>query len=147
MRGAFILHTCTCMVWCHACFLLLQQPTAGYQQTSKSLPDTNQPTTVKYPPQTENTCDNSRMLRLYVPTVLWTSNDLICGYITGIHFCQWTKASCHTSCKICRNPSKFYEHYLIFYMPIIIYVIDYSQLTLATRVLVTVSNINYEFEK
>ena len=77
------------------------------------------------------------------------SNNLICGYITGIHFCLWTKASCHTSCKIWHNPSKFYEYYLVFYMPIIIYVTDYSQLTLATRALqvVTVSNINYEFEK
>ena len=55
-----------------------------------------------------------------MPTVLCTSNGLICGYIADIYFCLWIKEeSHHVSREVCCNPSEFYEHYFVYYIPII----------------------------
>ena len=41
-----------------------------------------------------------------MPTVLCMNNGLLCGYITDIYFCLWTKeASHHVSHDICHNPT------------------------------------------
>ena len=65
-----------------------QQPTTGYKQVSnyKSLPGVNLPTRVK---TTRNTIYvwQFKYANSTVSTVLCMSNDIICGYIIGVHFC------------------------------------------------------------
>ena len=56
-----------------------QQPTAGYSQTRKSLPDVSQQRRVNTTNVIQFKYANT------VPTVLCTSNGLICDYNTGIH--------------------------------------------------------------
>ena len=64
-----------------------------------------------------------------MPTVLCISNELIYGYVAGIHFCLLAKeVSRHTSPDIYHNPLEFYEYRLILlytknftiYMPLIL---------------------------
>ena len=51
------------------------------------------------------------------PTVLCMSSDLIFGYITGIHFCVWTKEMlCNALYVIYHNPSKVYEYHIVYYI-------------------------------
>ena len=53
-----------------------------------------------------------------VPIVPCVSNNLICGYITGVHFCP--QAVDKRSIMWCfHNPSEFYEYYFMYYMLII----------------------------
>ena len=63
-----------------------QQPTAGYKETSKSIPVTSPPTRVK---ATTNTCDNS--------TMLYAANFMI-TYVTGsaktVPNCARTEIKC-----------------------------------------------------
>ena len=90
-----------------------QLSTISFKQTSKSLPGTSPPTRVK-------TTTN----RIYawhfeyantMPTILCTSNGVICGYVTGIHFCLQTKKRhvMHQMKFAAINPSVLYKYYLI----------------------------------
>ena len=96
-----------------------QQLTASYRQASKSLSGTSWPT------KSENHHKQNVHVAIQVcftmPTVLCMSNGLICGYITGIHFCLYAKeVSHHASLEICHSSLKFYEYYYVDYMPIIV---------------------------
>ena len=62
-----------------------QQLTSGYRQTSKSLPGTSWPTRVKT--TINRTYAWQFKYASNVPTILSTSNGLLCGYIAGIYFC------------------------------------------------------------
>ena len=62
-----------------------QQPTAGYRQTSKSLPGVSLPRRVKITTNTIYTWQFKYGNTMH--NVLYTSNGLICGYIAGIHIC------------------------------------------------------------
>ena len=66
-----------------------QKSTAGYKQINESLLGSSPPARVK---TTTNTID----VRQYkyaniMSTIPYGSNDLNCGYITGIHFCSVDK--------------------------------------------------------
>ena len=60
-----------------------QQPMAGYRQTNKLLLDTSQPRRAKF--TTNRIYVHQFKYTNTISTVLCMSNDLICGYITGIH--------------------------------------------------------------
>ena len=55
-----------------------------------------------------------------IPTILCMSNDLICGYITGI------QDESYASCEICHNLSEFYKYTSANYFAIIYAAINWQ---------------------
>ena len=81
-------------------------------------------------------CNNLSMLTLF--PLCHVHSDLICGYITGVHFCLWTKEMLHNvSHEICHNPSELHEYQLCHLQYVnnltIIYAANNSQLTLLSH--------------
>ena len=91
-----------------------KQPTASYKQTSKLLLGACPPTSMKTTRQTQymqyfkypNT----------VPTVPCTSNNLICGYIAGVHFCLYNLQSINSLPRCTRTMiTELYCHQYFYY--------------------------------
>ena len=88
-----------------------QQSTPGYKETSKLVPGTSPPTKVS---KSENRyIHNINVTIQACYTVSCMSNNLVCGCTIGIDCCH---VMSHT---ICHNPLKFYNYYLVYYIPIV----------------------------